>query len=234
MRSYKTLRSVELPDRSNYRTSKFTADPRDWKIKCVCGTTCNNGWMRELEDDAEPFLTPLFSGHPIRLEPKAQELVATWAAMKAIVAEYEDPDEISTHYAHRKSLYENRRPPQEGWTVWIGYFPRQTWTPTYTLSPFLYLSAERRAKRKGPLATYYNASITTRAIGNLFLQVAHAPKKFGAENWKFPRLPNGGVLVRIWPATTFSVSWPLSPLSARDAEVARNLMRNRIAGFMRT
>jgi hypothetical protein len=60
MESYKTLRAVEMPGRSNFTFGKRVTDPRDWKVRCVCEQTCNNGWMRTLKDKAEPILTPLF------------------------------------------------------------------------------------------------------------------------------------------------------------------------------
>ena len=200
MKSYKTLRSVEYPDRSSLRIGKRNADPRDWKVKCVCEKNCNNGWMRELDDESESVLTPLFTGKPLRLTQEQQTTVATWTVMKAIVAEYEDPSDVSTHHTQRKVLFTRKLPPAQGWSVWIGYYPRRIWTPTYAIAPFLFLPPNTLAKRSSPLATHYNGSITTQVIGELFIQVSHAPKPFGIGKWRFPPLPDGGVLRRIWPA----------------------------------
>ena len=90
MNVYHMLRSKELPDRSYFNAHRRTQDPRDWQVKCVCGSICNNGWMRRLEDRAEPILLPLFFGEEIRLTPEDQTTVAAWCVMKAIVAEYEE------------------------------------------------------------------------------------------------------------------------------------------------
>jgi len=232
MGSYRTLRAVEFPDRSEYRVGKRVADPRDWKVKCVCHTTCNNGWMRKLDDTAAPLLTSLITGKAARLTPGHQLIIATWAVMKAIVAEYEDPHETTTHHMQRKSLFRNKRPP-EGWAVWLGYFPRKRWTPTYALHPFQYVRPDILAKRNNPRATYYNASITTRVLGELFIQVVHAPIKFRIRDWRFPLLPNGGEPRRIWPPTTFSLKWPPPPMSPHDEEIATVALRDHIARNVR-
>ena len=222
--SYKTLQSVELANHSEFSISKRIADPRDWKVQCVCHVNCNNGWMRKLDDKGEPILTALLTGRSIRLDPQHQQLAATWAIMKAIVAEYEAPNESSVHYTHRGYLFRNRRPPKHGWAVWIGYFPREEATPIYSIAPFLYLPTEQLRKRKDPRATYYNGSITTYVVGVLFIQVIHGPKRFHVERVRFPPLKDRGVLIRVWPPAAYGM---------RDARTARNLLRDQIAASMK-
>ena len=181
--------------------------------------------MRKLEDEAELTLTRLFTGQPFRLDPDKQTVVATWLVMTSIVADYEDLNTVSTHHMQRKALFNNRKPPKQGWTVWIGYHPRARWTPTYTIAPFLYLRPEILAKRSSDLVTHYNSSISTQIIGEFFIQVTHAPKPFPLDKWHFPPLPEGGILRRIWPGGQYSLLWPPRPMSDFDVHVATNALR---------
>jgi hypothetical protein len=147
------------------------------------------------------------------LSAEQQATVATWAAVKAVVAEYEDPKDTSVHHMHRKRFLNRKRPREKGWTVWLGYHPRQTLTPTYAIHSFLFLRPEQLAKRFDSRATHYNGSITTQVIGELFIQVSHPPKPFRIENLRFDPLPDGGVIRRIWPPNNFSIVWPPSTMS---------------------
>lgn len=58
----------------------------DITVKCVC-TTCNNGWMNDLEEGVRPFLLPLILGTDefvVILDRKMQSDLAAWA-MKTIM-----------------------------------------------------------------------------------------------------------------------------------------------------
>jgi hypothetical protein len=63
----------------------FISDVLDIAPKTVCGR-CNSGWMSQIENSAQKYLTPLVSGSPTRLGGEAQRAIATWSALKAIVA----------------------------------------------------------------------------------------------------------------------------------------------------
>src|SRR5271165_2116772 len=57
-------------DVSDLREYKRGGDIHDMQVHCVCGgddKSCNNGWMRELENVARPIMTPLMSGSETRL-----------------------------------------------------------------------------------------------------------------------------------------------------------------------
>ncbi|MEX2615944.1 MAG: hypothetical protein WD767_07600 [Alphaproteobacteria bacterium] len=217
-------------DHSNFLISNRTADPLDWQVQCVCEKKCNNGWMRELDQKAAPVLELLFSGRCERLTTEEQSIVASWASMKAIVAEYENPEEISTHHMHRKRFFRRQLPPEKGWAVWIGYFPRETFEPKYFTAPFLYVRPEILAKRVSTRANYFNSAITTLVIGLLFIQVLWAPKRFGVHDIIYPVFPEGGMLQRIWPPNKYSLKWPPAHLSTLDANTATVSLRNIISG----
>jgi hypothetical protein len=119
MKNYRSLRATAHPDRTDFVLVKRPGDVRDWQVPCVCAA-CNNGWMRQqIDNRARPIMIPLIKGQQLRLSPDQQRIVATWAAMKAMVAEYGESEAVTTHHAQRKYLMKNRLPPKKGWSVWI-------------------------------------------------------------------------------------------------------------------
>ena len=103
-----SFRGREYPDKRHPTiVTKMPGQIRDWKVYCVCGgthLTCNGGWMREIEDRARPILIPLIKGEEIRLSPADQSVIAAWAALKAIVGEYDERMPVTVHHTHRKYL----------------------------------------------------------------------------------------------------------------------------------
>jgi hypothetical protein len=69
------------PDREgDIKVIKLRGQMRDWKVECVCGgesNTCNNGWMREIENKSRPIIIPLIQGMDTRISPEDQEVIAT-------------------------------------------------------------------------------------------------------------------------------------------------------------
>src|SRR5476649_2360549 len=57
MKKYQVMRSDSHLDRSDRRLVKRMGDIRDWKVNCVCEVTCNNGWMRHIENQARPVMS---------------------------------------------------------------------------------------------------------------------------------------------------------------------------------
>ena len=90
LKKFKSLRGVARTDHTQFVYINRPGDIRDWQVLCVCAV-CNNGWMRQqIENPARPIMIPLIiiSGEPVRLSPDQQQIVATWAAAKAMVAEF--------------------------------------------------------------------------------------------------------------------------------------------------
>jgi hypothetical protein len=109
------------------RTAKTIAgDVRNRGIKAVCGK-CNSGWMSSIEERAKPALRPLTKGAPAFLNRDSQSDVATWIAMKTMVAEYFDPTKIAIPLSERQFLRDNRRAPDANWRIWIGNYERTKW-----------------------------------------------------------------------------------------------------------
>ena len=98
MKNFRSLRATRHPDRTDFIIVRRSGDLRDWQVACVCAA-CNNGWMRQrLDEVARPVLIPLIKGEQTRLSPEHQLIVATWAAMKTMVAEYRGRECVTTHH----------------------------------------------------------------------------------------------------------------------------------------
>jgi hypothetical protein len=198
---------------------KRAGDIRDWQVRCVCEDKCNNGWMRKhIEDLARPVMTCLIRGHQLRLSPDQQKHIAAWAALKAIIAEYDSQGWVTTHHTHRKHLMRAFTPPLQGWTIWIGNYVRDKWVPHWGSMPFLVVS-NKQALRMGSdrTATYYNSHVSTQVIGQLYIQVIRTPSREVIDRWRFT-LPEKGSFFRIWPPSGISISWPGRVMTDRDAD----------------
>jgi hypothetical protein len=213
-----------FPDKDERRLVKLRGQVRDWQVKCVCGglhSTCNNGWMRGIEDSARPIIIPLILGKPTRLSDKAQAIIATWAVLKTMVAEYDRAGHVTTHWTHRRMMRNHHLPPSKGWGVWIGHYQRVNWMPEWSSSAFLIQSRHRVARYGIRNPTFFNGSSVTQVIGHLFIQVIHFPMPDGIiGTWRFP--PTKGSILRIWPPSAYYLRWPNSALSDMDADRIAN------------
>jgi hypothetical protein len=218
---YRSISATTHPEKTDFKIFRRMGDIIDWKVKCVCGVHCNNGWMRQkLDEPAIPIVTALIEEQSIRLTPEDQAKVASWATLKAMVAEFDINSHVVTHHTHRKYLMSHHVPPKKGWTVWIGHHVR---TPAgkfhWGSFPALILPGRVVAKRKSKKATYYNSAATSQLIGQLFIQVMRSPHHDLVSKWRFDT-PNGGILFRIWPPSEASIVWPSRSMSGRDVDYA--------------
>jgi hypothetical protein len=102
------------------------------KLKVVCGNHCNAGWMSRIESRVKPILIPLLLGLPTTLPKYSQEILATWIAMKLMVAEFSmPPDDIVTPALERSLLMGRQRPPDDIMAIWIGRYQGNIWSNTY-------------------------------------------------------------------------------------------------------
>jgi hypothetical protein len=216
----RSLRAIEYADRSEGQVIKMPGQMRDWQIKCVCGgthLTCNGGWMKTLEDKARPILIPLITGQQTRLSPTDQVTIAGWAALKAMVSEYDPGGKVTTHHTQRKRMKALQLPPEKGWGIWIGHYERVRWKPEWISRPLLVLPHERAIKRPSREATFFNGHTSTQVVGKLFIQITRTPDPVIIDLWRFA-VPERGTLFRIWPAAQYSIKWPGRTLTDRSAD----------------
>jgi hypothetical protein len=128
MLKHSSASSIINEDRSVQKISKiWGGDPRSRQLQIVCGP-CNHRWMSSLQKAAKPILIPLITGKPIFLNPARQELLAAWAAMSVICAEYFYPDRAAISVTDRRGLFRTRSAPHD-FRIWIGDYKRKEWKP---------------------------------------------------------------------------------------------------------
>ena len=221
---YSSLRATAYRDRTDFVKVWRTGDIRDTKIYCVCGEKCNNGWMRRnVENPSIPTLKTLILGKTTRIFPHQQRLIATWAVMKAMVAQYDESSHRTIHHTHRKYLMDHHSPPLKGWGVWIGHFshhPKRLHPSPWVSTPFAVPSKHDPPRPRGYVPTHYNSATFTQVIGQLFVRCIQTPFPNFVRRFRTPLLPNGGTLLRIWPPSEISIPWPQHPLSDDDVHAA--------------
>lgn len=225
-----------LPDGLRYRVARTQTNPRteetqrigrDWsgealdlKVKRVCGS-CNSGWMSRLEDDAKPLLTPLILGEHAATTADERGVLATWALLRIIMAEYTDPRQIAVPEAHRRWIFKERKPPKHGVYVWVASYAGDDSAGFYRHAP---IATHKDKWGRGFRPEHVNAYGVTFGIYKLVFQV------FGATT--APRgggdLQQGGDLAartsRIWPATRGTAVLPVGePLSSAQLDSFANV-----------
>ncbi len=226
-----SVRGVENLDGSGTNLVKMAGDIRDWQIACVCGglkNTCNSGWMKELEDRAMPILIPLLQGKHVFLTPIQQEVIASWTALKCIVAEYEI-GLVTTSREQRVRMYNFQKPPEIGWAVWIGRGTNQLNYPAWS-SAALKITDNNNSEIDDA-NNQFNGHSTTQMIGELFIHVMRFPGGLLPQNWNFG-VPFADKLSLIWPPSKSILNWPRDVLSPKEMGNIANSVRdyaNRVA-----
>jgi hypothetical protein len=225
-----------LPAGLSYRISRTQTDPRteetrqlgrDWsgdaldlKVKRVCGG-CNSGWMSQLEEAAKPLLTPLILGEPVTTTADERRLLATWALLRVIMAEYTDPRQVAVPEAHRRWIFKERRPPRHGVYLWVAGYSGDDSAGLYRHAP---IATHKDKWGRGFRPERVNAYGVTFGIYKVIFQV------FGATT--APRgggdLQQGGDLAastsRIWPPTRGAAMLPVGkPLSPSQLDSFANV-----------
>lgn len=88
------------------------------KLRRVC-RICNNGWMKNIQDETKPVLQPLLQGVWEILGPDVALILARWATMTAMNIDAVDDTGGGVPDSERKTFQEKRNPP-ENWNVWMG------------------------------------------------------------------------------------------------------------------
>lgn len=199
-------------------TFKFKGPLRHWQIKCVCGgddQTCNNGWMRKLEEEAEPILAPLMQGQETRILEADQKLIATWAILKVMVVNHQ-----MVHHLQHKQMMKKRVPPS-GWGVWIGNYNRKEWLGEWLPRAFAQFPEHILARKKNH-ESRPNSHTTTQIFKKLLIHVVYCRERAIVTKWRFHRpggAPLSGPFFKIWPPAGHSIKWPGAPLADQDALV---------------
>ncbi len=84
---FKASQSAEVQaERRGVQLKPWRAHQPELPIRCVC-RPCNNGWMSQLEVQAQRFLQPMLIGDRCGLDMAGQTTVAVWSLKTAMVLE---------------------------------------------------------------------------------------------------------------------------------------------------
>ena len=170
------------------------------RLRVVCAP-CNNGWMSQLESGAKPILSPMAKGAKLAITPEMQEKLATWIALKVMVAEHNIIKEVVSDETVRHKFRNDRVVP-EGFQIWILRCGAPRWRSRYhRYAAHLSVSSSpaESTDRKNTQGVTFGfgealiAVLHTRVPGlTLDLRIA---EPFGLKLWPLP----GGHLE--WPPT---------------------------------
>jgi len=170
--------------------------------------------MSRLETTAKPILIPLLIGSRIFLNKYEQEILATWIAMKMMICEFSNPDEIVTRPIERALLMGRRLPP-DNMGIWIAHYHGPSWNNAY-LRQACTLGWAEAGKAPTPLnnSLAKNTQSQTLGIGELVVQsiTTYVPGLEFQTPTIFP-----GAVKPIWPYKQ-NFMWPPGPILS-DAAV---------------
>jgi hypothetical protein len=177
---------------------------RHFKPRVVC-RACNSGWMSGLETATKPILRPLMLGQAQHLDRKDQTILATWACVKNMVAEFSDPATRSTDAAELARMYVKQLPPTRA-SVWIAKHQGALWTTRYVHRGMRISHGAVKPGNDPPL----NGQATTFAVGAVIFHLLVLPDGFAYDG----AIPNGPIATRIkqiYPSTS-PFDWPFGPM----------------------
>ena len=153
------------------KTRQYQGDLRNMMIRVVC-EGCNNGWMSELEDRSKKLLLPLILGEAGVFSKDGQKTIATWIAMKVMVAEFSNPIDVSSSFEDRAKLKKLLSPPDNGWRIWILPNDGGNWTTGYLRSSLTMATRSDGEIPRPPNGSYSkNTQSVTLGIGQVVFYV---------------------------------------------------------------
>jgi hypothetical protein len=191
-------------------------DPLSSQVPVVCGN-CNSGWMSQLQNQAKPFLIPLFEGKECALAAEARTTVSAWIAMATMTSEHvsRDPKQIAISQAERDWLMNKRTPPDE-WRIWIGRHRSQGWPGQWVHATFPVASAAKNITNEDRQP---NTQTTAFQIGELFVFVMSSIFPDIPKVWDWENTPRARRCLRqLWPHVGGTLIWPGLDMSDADAD----------------
>lgn len=167
------------------------------RVKYLC-ETCNNGWMSDLEKEAQPVIRPLMNDISVPLDRWQQYLIALWTIKTAMVFECTIPArERFYSKADRDRLLTAFAPP-DGTSMWLGRFERSNLSFIQAVRLFGTIP-----KANAPLGEGY---VVTFALARLAIQILTVRRK--------PEHRSARVTLAVKPGPwerKLSQIWPIKP-----------------------
>ena len=191
-------------------TVVWSSDSLDLKLRAVCGPSCNNGWMRELDEAARPIISPLIQGQRLLLDESAKITLASWAAKVQLLFQYMGAPPRPVSQQRRDAMYESHKP----------YKNSYLWLAAYAGGRPIFARAHevqmvRPSKPSEPLS----GERFTITIGKVALQVFIGPEHPTHAVALTPVDAARPWLLPLWPDVS-PITWPPSrEMSDADVEV---------------
>lgn len=188
-------------------------------VRCVC-RECNNGWMSQLESQAQPFLEPMLRGERCVLDLVGQATLAIWSVKTAMVLEaLDEPDERAYTVLERQRLR----------TVSAVPWRSSVWLAT-SIDPSYFMSTKNRHVNPEDARDITGVSITM-AFAHVVLQVftIRVPETVGPSTEVTAKVRSGRwseATVQVWPSHA-PAAWP--PAAGLNGEIGLNLMADRFS-----
>ena len=153
--------------------------------------------MSRLEEQVKPILTPLLSGYQRTLDSTAQELIATWASMKAIATYGDHRNNGPKVYSSeaRDTVFRSKAPPTS-FRIHLSGYGR---SGSFGITP----SDAQAVRGPTPLGTIFTF---TMLLNHLVVRVVGANGTIDLDQLLLASAADQQI--RIWPTNPQDVSWP--------------------------
>lgn len=170
------------------------------KLKGVC-RICNNGWMSDIEREAQPILEPMIRGVRTAVPVRDQEPLARWMALKTLEADLIPHGYPTAGPPDFQAFYANPAPPAK-FRADLGRLDLQGREDNYfSIEPYTAAQEGSGLAVRDPLAVQVSMS-----LGPVWLQTVYV----NLAGQGYPDLPARGVEPHwtiVWPQD-HDVNWP--------------------------
>lgn len=186
-----TIRLEEPEDQQR----EYKGRAAELTVRSVCAR-CNNGWMSQLEGDAQPFLATMIRGHGRTYCERGMTTIATWFVKTALVAGSRFPPLLSS------SFYEQIRSdlrPSPTTRVWLASTPY--WQQHYVDYRPMRVHADDTLPP--PVPNAYSAVIALGGLAGYVVSWSERMPDTTAAQRRF-----APALLPIWPLPGDEATWP--------------------------
>jgi hypothetical protein len=170
------------------------------KVRVVCETNCNNGWLSRLEAATKPLLFDLVHGYSRTLTVADQRLLATWIAKTTMTAEFVRSKEVAISQATRDRFYATPEPPAH-WSIWIAFYSGTEWLAGNIFHHGVGMYLPPLEMKPGVKNTQY----TVITLGHLMCICAGSEDE--RQEFKLDARMQPAVR-QLWPASGLDIAWP--------------------------
>jgi hypothetical protein len=167
-------------------------------------SSCNSGWMSQIEDDVIPTATHLIKDEAFMLDDRQQCKLAAFLCLISMRLEFSGHMRATPASDHQY-LMKNRKPPAS-WLIWIAKYagdkPDEHWSRYSAV-----LLGSTPADKVGP--EYCNTQCTTLVMGKLCAHL-YSSTQMPIEGYEGIRL------TRIWPLTGWRIDTRFLPALSDD------------------